>query len=103
MMIIRWTTPTIEFKVPGVDLTGTTCWLTLKQGNRSIDISVSPTYDSSANESSFDVKLSQQQTGSLKPNVVAIMLNVIDSEGDRFASDPLIDKVFDNLLDRAVS
>lgn len=102
--MIRYTTPTIEIRVKGVDLTGGyRIWVSLQQGYEVQTIEVeSPTLDGS--DTLIECELTQRQTAKLSPRKpVTMQVNWIDADGRRNATVQATDDVLDNLLAKVVT
>lgn len=99
----RYTTPTIEVTVEGVDLTGCEIWVTLWQQGTEV------TTRSGANDVAYDgsdttitVAYSQEQTARLVEGHARMQVNWMDSDGLRNATDSAVVQVTGNLLGRVV-
>lgn len=102
--MIRYTTPTIEIRVKGVDLTnGYRIWVSLQQGYEVQTIEVgSATLDGS--DTLIECELTQRQTAKLSPRKpVSIQVNWIDVDGRRNATVQATESVLDNLLAKVVT
>lgn len=89
-MADRYTTPTITLEVTGVNLTGMTAVLTLKQGSRTLNIPSADftRFDISGNTASIDVTLTQGQSAMfLEDRDVEMQLNYVDANGFRGDTD----------------
>ena len=82
----RYTTPTLEVDVEGVDLEGMDVILTLRQGRRLLDVKASSfsAYETDGETAHIEVTLTQQQSALFRAGEkVEVQLNFIDSNGYR--------------------
>lgn len=85
-MADRYTTPTLELSVEGVDLANCEVLLTLRQGRRILDIKQNAfqRFEMDGDTAEIDVTLTQQQSGMFKEGeAVEVQLNYIDENGYR--------------------
>lgn len=99
----RYTTPTIEVTVEGVDLTGCEIWVTLWQ--QGTEVTTRPgandvAYDGS--DTTITVGYTQEQTASLDEGRAKVQVNWVDGEGRRNATAIAAIQVSGNLLGRTV-
>lgn len=102
--MIRYTTPVVEIRVKGIDLTdGYRVWVSLKQESNVQTTEVSGlTLDGS--DTIIEFKLSQEQTANLKASApMVIQVNFIDRDGNRNATNQVSTNVSGNLLNRIVT
>lgn len=98
-MIRRFTTPTQELVVPGVDLTGKNTLVTFKQGETILDFTdedLAIEYDGT--DSTITLMLSEQETAQLDEGVVAVQVNYGEGN-ERMATDVAYIKVGQNLAE----
>jgi hypothetical protein len=99
--VIRYTTPTDELVVKGVDLTGYEVWASYRQRSRKLDVQAADvTYDGT--DTTVLVPLTQEQTGSFCCGQVSIQVNWLTPEGARDATTIKEVSVGGNLLDRVM-
>lgn len=99
--MIRYTTPTDELIVKGVDLTGCEVWASYRQRSKKLDVKAdSVTYDGT--DTTILVPLTQEQTGAFCCGQVAIQVNWLTPEGARDATTIKSVEVGGNLLDRVM-
>lgn len=104
----RYTTPTHDLVVEGIDLTGMDVWVTYRQDGRRLvkmgpDELESVTYDEDADESTITVSLTQLQTAQFAVGKRAkVQVNFIDSEDRRNATVIKEITISENLLDEVV-
>lgn len=99
--MIRYTTPTDELTVKGVDLTGYEVWASYRQRSHKLDVQAdSVTYDGT--DTTILVPLTQEQTGAFCAGQVSIQVNWLTPEGKRDATTIKTVEVGANLLDRVM-
>lgn len=100
-MAIRFTTPTEEFIINGVDLTACDVTVNLSQGMHKLELKpIAVTYDG-INTHVF-VVLTQEQSGRFWKGIVKVQINWITVDGDRDATLEAELRWHDNLLDRVI-
>lgn len=99
----RYTTPTLELVVEGIDLTASDVYVTLSQQGTEV------TTRADADDMSCDgadttivVAYTQEQTASLAEGRAKVQVNWVDAESRRNATDVASVKVTGNLLGRTV-
>lgn len=98
----RYTTPTIELIIGGADLTGCDVLLTLRQGGKRLTVRVDESDDWTVGDGSASgsVTLTQEQTASFDEGEdVEVQANVIDPNGNRFATEIVRCRFGRNLLE----
>lgn len=99
-MTIRYTTPTLELRIEGIDLTECELLVTFSQGTQRLDVTPSNvTYDGSTH---ILVDLSQEQTAMFFDGPVNAQVNWIDVAGNRDATKIASLEWHGNLLNRVV-
>ena len=101
--MIRYTTPTIQIRVKGIDLTeGYRVLVTLRSLGTDITVDGPPmTLDGT--DTLIEVQLSQEQTAQLYESTpVHVQVNWVDREGMRNATERATLDVAGNLLDKVV-
>ncbi len=82
--MIQYTTPTHEFVVEGIDLSGCEVWVSYAQKGISVDVQASSvTYDDP--DTTVEVDLTQEQTGKFQSGQVQVQLNWLYPNGKRDA------------------
>ncbi len=99
-MATQYTTPTEEFVIEGIDLTGFDVWVSFQQGRRELDIKADVTSDGT--DTTASVSLTQEQTAGFKPGKVAVQVNWVTPEGQRDATEKGEVAWYSNLLERVV-
>lgn len=97
----RWTTPTHELVVEGVDLTGCDVYVDYKQGSRTRRVKCEPEYDGS--DTVLEVTWTQEQSAVFKPGEVEVQVNWITEAGDRDATKIATFEATRNLLNEEVA
>lgn len=102
----RYTTPTLSMTVP-VDITGADIYVTIKQGQRKLQITgsdVVSVYDAESGKTELSVSLTQEETGAfLAEKSATIQVNWIFSDGTRDATNIQRIDVSENLLSEVIS
>ena len=99
--MIRYTTPTDELKVKGVDLSGYEVWASYRQRGRKLDVNATDvTFDGT--DTTILVQLTQEQTGAFCAGSVSIQVNWLTPDGYRDATTIKTVEVGANLLDRVM-
>jgi len=99
--MIRYTTPTDELVVKGVDLTGYEVWASYRQRSKKLDVNaVDVSFDGT--DTTILVPLTQEQTGTFYAGQVSIQVNWLTPEGKRDATTIKTVEVGANLLDRVM-
>lgn len=96
--MIRYTTPTHQHKVKGIDLTGCEVWVSYEQGFVNVDARGSAEFD--GEDSTVTVTMSQKQTGRFKEGIVSVQINWLYPNGKRDATGKKELQMLDNLLER---
>lgn len=99
----RYTTPTVELAVQGIDLTGCEVWVTLEQ--RGDEITTRVGADDMAHDdegTTITVGYTQEQTASLDEGRARLQVNWLDADGRRNATGIATVEVAGNLLGRTV-
>lgn len=96
--MIRYTTPTHEHRVKGIDLTGCDVWVSYEQGFAQVDARGAVEYDGS--DSTVTVALTQRQTARFKEGKVLVQINWVYPNGKRDATEKKVMRVLGNLLER---
>jgi hypothetical protein len=96
----RYTTPTLSLRVRGADLTDCDVWVSIEQGQLSIDRRCECTLD--GDDTAIELELTQEQTGALRKGSARVQVNWIDEQGHRNATTIKEVDVLSNLLDRVV-
>ena len=97
----RFTTPTIELVVKGVDLTGLEVYVTFSQQGKVLTVE-QPTMEYADEDTTISVPLSQVQTGNFNAGNVEVQVNFIDTNGHRDATTIKAIEVDRNLLAKVV-
>lgn len=99
--MIRYTTPTDELTVRGVDLTGYEVWASYQQRSKKLDVNaVDVSYDGT--DTTVLVPLTQEQTGSFCSGQVSVQVNWLTPDGYRDATNIKTITVGANLLDKVM-
>ena len=93
----RYTTPTLELVVEGVDLTAMSVWVTIEQHRRKVTID-QPDTDCDGEDTTILVPLSQEQTSAMKVGSARVQVNWTDGHGYRNATEIATVDVEENLL-----
>lgn len=96
----RYTTPTMELAVEGHDLTGSTAYVTFRQGSRKVTLTDAP-MELVGEDTIITVDLTQLQTGRFKAGECEVQVNWVE-EGKRNATEIRKIEVAQNLLDEVV-
>lgn len=96
----RWTTPTHELVVEGVDLTGCDVYVDYKQGSRTRRVKVEPEYDGA--DTVLEVEWTQEQSAVFKEGDVDVQVNWIYPDGSRDASEIATIESTRNILNEEV-
>lgn len=100
--MIRYTTPTVELVIEGVDLTGLTVLATLGQKRQRLTIeSEQVTYDGT--DTTVIVTLTQEQLGRFAEGDAEMQVNWIWPSGKRGATLKAPVSIYGNLLERVVA
>lgn len=101
----RFTTPTHELVVRGIDLTGMDVYVTYEQGCRKVTMQPEEVaYDADSGNTTVTVSLSQLQTAQFKPGKRAqVQVNFIDVDGKRNATTVREVNITQNLLDEELT
>ena len=97
----RWTTPTHELVVEGVDLTGCDVYVDYKQGSRTRRVKVEPSFDGT--DTLLEVEWTQEQSAVFKPGDVEVQVNWIHPHGERDATEIVTLEATRNLLNEEVA
>ena len=81
----RFTTPTVELTVKGVDLTGYSVYVTFAQTGNVLTID-DATVALVGTDTSIAIPLSQLQTGGMREGTVEVQVNWLDGNGQRDAT-----------------
>lgn len=99
--MIRFTTPTHEHKVKGIDLTGCDVYVSYEQGLTSVDIKASDvSYD--GEDTTVTVPLTQLQTAKFRVGKVTVQINWVYSDGKRNAVGTKEMEISRNLMQKVV-
>lgn len=99
--MIRFTTPTHEHKVKGIDLTGCDVYVSYEQGLVSVDVKATEvSYDGS--DSTVTVELTQEQSGRFREGKALVQINWVYPDGKRDATVKKDMDVTGNLLSKVV-
>jgi len=99
----RYTTPTLELVVQGIDLTGYEVYVTLCQQGDEITTQVAPEDMAHGEDgTTITVDYTQEQTASLEEGRAKVQVNWLDGEGRRNATNIATVRVDGNLLGRTV-
>lgn len=98
----RYTTPTVELTVKGVDLTGMDVLVTFAQACRKITVENPTMTLSTGGDTVIEVPLTQLQTGGFTEGSVEVQVNWLDALGNRDATTVGTIEVERNLLDEVV-
>lgn len=96
----QYTTPTQNFLVRGIDLTGCEVHVTYSQLGYERDIIVQP--EATEDGTMLNFTLSQEDTAAFKPGAVSIQINWKYPDGVRVATNKITDQVTPNLLNRVI-
>lgn len=96
----RYTTPTIELTVEGVDLAGNRVWVSFRQAARKLDVEPE-SMAKDGNDTVLLVSLTQAQTSKLKRGKARVQVNWVGG-GKRGATDIVEFEVAENLLERVI-
>lgn len=100
--MIRYTTPTHEHVVHGIDLSGYDVYVSYRQGSKTLNVKADAvSYDGT--DSTVTVSLSQPQTGRFRAGKVRVQINWVTSDGKRNAVRPKDMDMDDNLMERVVA
>lgn len=99
-MPIRYTTPTIELQIDGIDLTSCDLSVSFSQGVQRLDVQPSRvTYDG---DTHILVELSQEQTALFFEGSVKAQVNWLDPAGNRDATKIASLEWYGNLMNKVV-
>lgn len=99
--MIRYTTPTHEHKVKGIDLTGCDVYVSYQQGLTSVDVKAqSVSYD--GEDTTITVPLTQLQTAKFKVGKAEVQINWIYQNGKRDAVNAKEMEITKNIMQRVV-
>ena len=82
----RYTTPTIELTVEGVDLTSYTVYASFVQGRHSLDVEGAECALDEEGNTIVTVPLTQLQTAGFQEGSAKVQVNWLDLEGNRNAT-----------------
>ena len=100
--MIRFTTPTHEHKVKGIDLTGCDVYVSYEQGLASVDILADDVvFD--GNDTLVTVSLTQLQTSKFRVGKADVQINWVYFDGVRNGTTVKQVEITPNLLKRVVS
>lgn len=94
--MIRYTTPTHEHKVKGIDLSGCDVWVSYQQGQANLNCRAEVEYD--GEDSLVTVSMTQAETARFREGVVSVQINWLYPNGRRDATTRKDMEVLDNLL-----
>lgn len=97
----RYTTPTHELTVKGVDLTGCDVYVTYKQARNVLTIS-DPEVEFDGKDTVVTVELSQIQSASFKTGDATVQINWVTPQGARDATNIKQVRIEQNLLEEVV-
>lgn len=87
MGMIRGTTPDYVLTLPGIDLTGMTVYVTIRQKNREITLTGAElTVASDGEDSTIAFMLTQEQTLGLHEGQALVQVKFIDAQGNAGAT-----------------
>lgn len=107
--MINYTTPTYPIIVEGKDLTGQDVWVTFKQGEiklnkKGADLTITTETHDQVTDTIITTTFSQRETAMFDPGMrVKLMVNYINDQGVRDATNKATIEVFENLLDREIA
>lgn len=96
--MIRFTTPTHEHKVKGIDLTGCEVWVSYEQGLAEVNAKGAVEYDGA--DSIVTVSLRQRETARFHKGKVSVQINWVYPNGKRDATEIKQLDMLDNLFER---
>lgn len=99
----RYTTPTVELVIEGIDLTGCEVYVTLSQQGSEITTTIGDgdmAYD--GEDTTITVAYTQEETARLTEGRAKVQVNWLDSNGARNCSSIATVQVTGNLLGRVV-
>lgn len=83
--MIRYTTPTYELVVEGIDITAETVYVTFRQHGTLVTIE-GPSMELDEGDTVITCSLTQQQSASFRDGTMEVQVNWIDAHGDRGAT-----------------
>ena len=83
--MIRWTTPTYELVIAGVDLTGFDVYVTFSQHDNTITVE-NPSFTVEDGNSTITCSLTQQQTAGFRAGMMDVQVNWADASHNRCAT-----------------
>lgn len=96
--MIRFTTPTHEHIVKGIDLSGCEVWVSYEQGLSEVNAKATVEFDGT--DSTVTVSLTQKQTARFHEGAVQVQINWLYPNGKRDATGKKELQMLDNLLER---
>lgn len=108
--MIRYTTPTLDFRVKGIDLTvgNKDLWVSIEQGNvelekRGADLTVTTDTHEQVTDTLISVMLTQTESASFCENAKGLVqVNWIDENGVRGATNIKAIDIYRNLLNKVI-